>query len=95
MWKTCVRDVSWHPSAPVLAGMLYFRSNSCPLLIFSLATSWNGYGYSTGTVSMHSWKGGKAAGLGVVDVARRYNPEMNEDSDLYDTEDEYEDAEEG
>lgn len=78
VWKTCVRDVSWHPSAPVLA-----------------ATSWNGYGYSTGTVSMHSWKGGKAAGLGVVDVARRYNPEMNEDSDLYDTEDEYEDAEEG
>ncbi|KAL4912389.1 WD40-repeat-containing domain protein [Aspergillus aurantiobrunneus] len=37
-WKTCVRDASWHPNAPVLA-----------------ATSWNGWGYSTGTCTLHSW----------------------------------------
>ena len=23
-WKTCVRDASWHPSAPVVAGMFFF-----------------------------------------------------------------------
>ncbi|CUS13093.1 unnamed protein product [Tuber aestivum] len=43
-WRTCVRDVSWHPSAPALA-----------------TTSWNGFGLSTGTVTLHSWNstGGK------------------------------------
>ncbi|KAK2734297.1 hypothetical protein FQN55_002845 [Onygenales sp. PD_40] len=40
-WGCCVRDVSWHPSAPVLA-----------------ATSWNGWGMSTGTCSVHSWNDG-------------------------------------
>ncbi|KAK5069750.1 hypothetical protein LTS08_006687 [Lithohypha guttulata] len=38
VWKTCVRDASWSPTAPVIA-----------------ATSWNGWGMSTGTVSVHSW----------------------------------------
>ncbi|KAL3466719.1 WD40-repeat-containing domain protein [Aspergillus heterothallicus] len=37
-WKTCVRDASWHPNAPILA-----------------ATSWNGWGYSTGTCTLHAW----------------------------------------
>ncbi|KAL4942196.1 hypothetical protein BDV06DRAFT_192672 [Aspergillus oleicola] len=37
-WKTCVRDASWHPNAPVLA-----------------ATSWNGWGASTGTCTLHTW----------------------------------------
>ncbi|PUU77426.1 WD40-repeat-containing domain protein [Tuber borchii] len=43
-WQTCVRDVSWHPSAPALATI-----------------SWNGFGLSTGTVTLHSWNsaGGK------------------------------------
>ncbi|EFE39713.1 hypothetical protein TRV_05575 [Trichophyton verrucosum HKI 0517] len=36
--KTCVRDVSWHPNAPVIA-----------------ATSWNGWGMSEGTCTVHSW----------------------------------------
>ncbi|KAL9130717.1 MAG: hypothetical protein Q9217_001154 [Psora testacea] len=40
-WKTCVRDASWHPNAPVIA-----------------ATSWNGWGMSTGTCTMHSWNDG-------------------------------------
>ncbi|KAL4805543.1 WD40-repeat-containing domain protein [Aspergillus unguis] len=37
-WKTCVRDASWHPNAPVIA-----------------ATSWNGWGCSTGTCTTHGW----------------------------------------
>ncbi|KAG8534235.1 uncharacterized protein KY384_001079 [Bacidia gigantensis] len=40
-WKTCVRDASWHPNAPIVA-----------------ATSWNGWGMSTGTCSIHSWNDG-------------------------------------
>lgn len=27
MWRTCVRDASWHPSAPVLAGKLSVQSS--------------------------------------------------------------------
>lgn len=59
------------------------------------ATSWNGYGLTTGTVSLHSWKGrGKGKLLGAVSGkvnARRYNAEMK--SELYDSDPE-EDGEE-
>ncbi|KAF2757599.1 WD40 repeat-like protein [Pseudovirgaria hyperparasitica] len=54
-WQTCVRDASWHPSAPVIA-----------------ATSWNGWGTSLGTCSVHAWsdrgdgegEGGPVGGAG-------------------------------
>lgn len=62
-WRTCVRDASWHPSAPVLAGKLYSVTPTRFLLNqrLSTATSWNGFGLSTGTVTLHSWNspGGK------------------------------------
>ena len=55
-WQTCVRDASWHPNVPVLAGMpaitLYLSFYS---LTFSVATSWNGWGMATGTCTTHSW----------------------------------------
>lgn len=60
-----------------------------------IATSWNGYGLTTGTVSLHSWKGrGKGKSLGAASGkvnARRYNAEMK--SELYDSDPE-EDGEE-
>lgn len=82
-WKTCVRDVSWHPSAPVLAGLSSDYS-SCRFifrkrcLTRNLATCWNGYGFTTGTVSLHTWNGGKSR-LSNRDgkvTARRYNAQM-------------------
>ena len=58
-WKTCVRDASWHPSAPIVAGKL---SQAIPYDLLALtsaaATSWNGWGMSTGTCSVHSWNDG-------------------------------------
>lgn len=67
-WKTCVRDASWHPNAPVVA-----------------ATSWNGWGMSTGTCTIHSWHDGaddddkNEPRMGV-----RVNQRLEEDEALYD-----------
>ena len=61
MWKTCVRDASWHPNAPMIAGT-YFKdtlilsSNRCTDI--GVATSWNGWGMSAGTCTTHSWNDG-------------------------------------
>ncbi|CAG7918269.1 unnamed protein product [Penicillium olsonii] len=82
MWRTCVRDASWHPNAPVLAG-------ECPtvsfriLLMQSIATSWNGWGLSTGTCTVHSWNDGATEDEGYPPLGKsyddklRYVPEFN------------------
>ncbi|OQD77248.1 hypothetical protein PENDEC_c003G07048 [Penicillium decumbens] len=67
LWRTCVRDASWHPNAPVLA-----------------ATSWNGWGLSTGTCTVHSWNNGAANDEGDPPIGKsyddrlRYVPEFND-----------------
>lgn len=60
LWRTCVRDASWHPSAPVLA-----------------ATSWNGWGLSTGTCSLHSWNDGAADDEGTPSIGKSYDCNLN------------------
>jgi WD repeat-containing protein 23 len=57
-WQTCVRDASWHPTAPMIVG-----EYNCPFGIFFdfndyIASAWNGYGLSMGTVTSHSWNDG-------------------------------------
>ncbi|KAF1809963.1 WD40 repeat-like protein [Eremomyces bilateralis CBS 781.70] len=57
MWMACVRDASWHPSAPVIAGKSRFH---CFAMIpckpnISTATAWNGRGAVLGTASVHTW----------------------------------------
>ncbi|KAJ5692356.1 LEC14B protein [Penicillium macrosclerotiorum] len=70
MWRTCVRDASWHPNVPVLA-----------------ATSWNGWGLSNGTCTVHSWNDGAATDEGDPPIGRSYDhklrslPEFNEYQD--------------
>ncbi|RMJ27026.1 WD repeat protein [Aspergillus sp. HF37] len=64
-WKTCVRDASWHPSAPVLA-----------------ATSWNGWGLSTGTCSLHTWNDDAAEDEGDPPVGRNYDSELYEEAEF-------------
>ncbi|KAL8873357.1 MAG: hypothetical protein Q9174_001159 [Haloplaca sp. 1 TL-2023] len=66
-WKTCVRDASWHPNAPVVA-----------------ATSWNGWGMSTGTCTTHSWNDGAEDDEGEPRMGLRVNQRLEEDEDLYD-----------
>ncbi|MCJ1332970.1 hypothetical protein MMC10_009664 [Thelotrema lepadinum] len=66
-WKTCVRDASWHPNAPVIA-----------------ATSWNGWGMSTGTCSVHSWSDGAVDDDQEDNVAKRVNHRLETDPSFYD-----------
>ncbi|KAL9587224.1 MAG: hypothetical protein Q9212_000383 [Teloschistes hypoglaucus] len=66
-WKTCVRDASWHPDAPVIA-----------------ATSWNGWGMSTGTCTTHSWNDGAEDDESEPKMGSRVNQSLEEDEDLYD-----------
>ncbi|KAJ5334848.1 hypothetical protein N7452_007251 [Penicillium brevicompactum] len=59
VWRTCVRDASWHPNAPVLA-----------------ATSWNGWGLSSGTCTVHSWNGGAATDEGSPPLGKNYDDKL-------------------
>ncbi|KAI1629131.1 1-alkyl-2-acetylglycerophosphocholine esterase [Exophiala viscosa] len=67
VWKTCVRDASWSPTAPVMA-----------------ATSWNGWGMATGTVSLHSWNDGAEDDEALPAMSSNYNArlDMREDFNL-------------
>ncbi|KAK2757330.1 hypothetical protein FQN54_004844 [Arachnomyces sp. PD_36] len=58
-WKTCVRDASWHPNAPVLA-----------------ATSWNGWGMTTGTCSIHSWNDDADEDEGDPPLGKSYDSQL-------------------
>ncbi|PLB39231.1 WD40 repeat domain-containing protein [Aspergillus candidus] len=59
LWRTCVRDASWHPSAPVLA-----------------ATSWNGWGMSTGTCTVHSWNDSASSDEGDPPLGTSYDARL-------------------
>ncbi|KAJ5124189.1 uncharacterized protein N7515_008014 [Penicillium bovifimosum] len=79
VWRTCVRDASWHPSAPVLAGRtpcgicdLVHIANAASLL----ATSWNGWGLSTGTCTVHSWNAGATEDEGYPAPADSYDDKL-------------------
>ncbi|KAL4884737.1 WD40-repeat-containing domain protein [Aspergillus karnatakaensis] len=64
-WRTCVRDASWHPNAPVLA-----------------ATSWNGWGYSTGTCTLHSWNNNTRQDEGEPPLGEGYDSELKAVPDM-------------
>lgn len=63
-WKTCVRDASWHPNAPMI-----------------VASSWNGYGMSSGTCSIHSWNDGAEGDEG--EMGLRVDSELKADPEFY------------
>ncbi|KIW24160.1 uncharacterized protein PV07_09891 [Cladophialophora immunda] len=65
VWKTCVRDASWSPTAPVLA-----------------ATSWNGWGMATGTVSVHSWNDGAEDDEALPAMSSNYNARLDPREDF-------------
>ncbi len=67
VWKTCVRDASWHPNAPVIA-----------------ATSWNGWGMTTGTCTMHCWNDGAEDDEGIPEMGHRVDSKLREDPTLLD-----------
>ncbi|KAK2858482.1 hypothetical protein FQN49_004692 [Arthroderma sp. PD_2] len=57
--RTCVRDASWHPDAPIIA-----------------ATSWNGWGMSEGTCTVHSWTDGVSDDGGFPGMASHLESEL-------------------
>lgn len=59
-WNTCVRDASWHPHAPFIAGKTASFSDSdiyttSSYLLVIVASALNGFSMSNGTVSLHSY----------------------------------------
>lgn len=87
LWKTCVRDASWHPSAPVLAGKFCPSSSHDRFFMFlplflkqsivsdidRTATSWNGWGMSSGTCTIHSWNDSGTEDEGDPPLGKSYN----------------------
>lgn len=86
-WKTCVRDASWHPNAPMIAGTcrIFLYTIQCLLLTLKPATSWNGWGMSTGTCTTHSWNDGSEVDEGSPimgqSVDQRLVPDKAEDEE--------------
>lgn len=74
-WRTCVRDASWHPNAPVLAGKLesvWFEQYTDDVI----ATSWNGWNYQTGTCTLHTWNDSAAEDEGDPPVGKNYDSRL-------------------
>lgn len=83
-WKTCVRDASWHPSAPVIAGKSFTLDQPMNESSHFIATSWNGWGMSTGTCTTHSWNEGANEDEGEPKMGLRVDQRLEVDEDLYD-----------
>lgn len=81
-WKTCVRDASWHPNAPVIAGKSISDWCYADILII-LASSWNGYGFQSGTVSVHSWNDGAEDDEAEPKMGMNVNDKLEDDSALH------------
>lgn len=88
-WRTCVRDASWQPNAPVIVGKLFrllcmssykFCERSDLTSSLSLASAWNGWGMLTGTCTIHSWHEGVDEGDA---EPARVDKELKHDDDLY------------
>jgi WD repeat-containing protein 23 len=89
VWKTCVRDASWSPTAPVLAGMysVLLRHDEYLVLCFVMltsatATSWNGWGMATGSVSLHSWNDGAEDDEALPPMGSNYDAVLGPREDL-------------
>lgn len=78
-WKTCVRDASWHPSAPILAGKLntIYLPRYTVFLTQHTATSWNGWAMTAGTCSVHSWNDDASGDEGDPPMGRNYDSELS------------------
>ena len=81
-WKTCVRDASWHPNAPVIAGKIPIHFCSPSNVSHRIATSWNGWGMSTGTCTTHSWNDGAAEDEGEPRMGLRVDQRLEKMEDI-------------
>lgn len=86
-WKTVVRDASWHPNAPVIAGRVFspfaHGSGLFTLLIILIASAWNGYGSQTGTVTVHAWNDGAEDDEAEPKMGVRVDDKLEHDESLY------------
>ena len=84
-WKTCVRDASWHPNAPMIAGKCFTKCTCHNCCSHILATSWNGWGSSTGTCTIHSWNDGVDSDESDLPMGRRVDQKLELDPSFYAT----------
>lgn len=82
-WRTCVRDASWHPNAPVIAGICDIRAFLRTRLLTYIVSAWNGYGMSTGTVTVHSWNDGAEDDEAEPKMGIRVNDRLIDDPSYY------------
>lgn len=82
-WKTCVRDASWHPYAPVITGKSPWELPRHHVILTRPATSWNGFGETTGTCTIHSWNDGAEDDEGEPKMGRRVDQQLQENESLY------------
>jgi len=89
-FRTCVRDASWHPYVPMIAGTYNEISLPSFMLTYFAATSWNGWGTSLGTCTIHSWNDGLEDDESDTKLGKRVSAqlvpepdELEEDRDWY------------
>lgn len=82
-WKTCVRDASWHPHAPVVAGKFCSQFLVLHQLIIAIATSWNGWGMSTGTCTIHTWNDRARDDEADPQIGTRVDEQLRHNENLY------------
>lgn len=90
-WRTCVRDASWHPNAPIIAGKYPYNcdisSHSSNEVLTdrmcSVASSWNGFSMETGTVTSHSWNDGAEDDEAEPKMGIRVDDKLRHDPRLY------------
>ncbi|KAM3068156.1 hypothetical protein ACMFMG_011206 [Clarireedia jacksonii] len=84
-WQTCVRDASWHPTAPMIVG----ECNPSALDLLSIndhsASAWNGYGLAMGTVTAHSWNDGAEDDEAEPKMGLRVSEKLEQNPRYYET----------
>ena len=84
-WRTCVRDASWHPNAPIIAGKHLSAKFALEHDLQIPASSWNGYGRSSGTVTAHSWNDGAEDDEAEPKMGVRLDSKLELDPSFYGT----------
>jgi WD repeat-containing protein 23 len=88
-WGTCVRDASWHPSAPMIVGKWFLSSldsESMPATNEDspciTASAWNGYSMSRGTSTIHAFNE-SSEDEGEPDMRRSVDATLKPNPDVY------------
>jgi DDB1- and CUL4-associated factor 11 len=74
-YETVVRDVAWHPHAPIIAGRWHQAFDGG--ILTGIATAWCGYQSERGACAVYSWSDGVEEDESAEDKCRRYDAKLN------------------